>query len=152
MIRQNLIKEKIDKEAADFTLENLEGKTFTLSAMRGKVILLDIWASWCGPCIRAIPEVEKVYEHFHNVDDVVIWGVNSGETPEKVRAFLEEHQPPWPILLDRNREVRSAYNIEGIPTFALIDKEGHWQYARLGYSEWLGQELIWLVEELQIAD
>jgi peroxiredoxin len=149
VIRQNLIKENINKEAADFTLENLEGKTFTLSAMRGKVILLDIWASWCGPCIRAIPEVEKVYEHFRNVDDVVIWGVNSGETPEKVRAFLEEHHPPWPILLDRNREVRSAYNIEGIPTFALIDKEGHWQYARLGYSEWLGQELIWLVEELQ---
>jgi peroxiredoxin len=152
MIRQNLTKEKLDQESTDFSLKTVDGQTFTLSEMRGKVVLLDVWASWCGWCIRATPEVKKVYEQFRAADDVVTLGVNDGEHPEKVRSFLEEHQFPWPILLDRNREVHSAYKIEGIPSFILIDKKGRWQYTSRGYSEWLGQELIWLVEALRMAD
>ena len=151
-IRQNLIEEKIDKEAVDFTFETLDGQTFTLSAMRGKVVLLDVWASWCGPCKMAMPEVEKVYEQFRVADDVVIWGVNSGETPEKVRAFLAEYHLPWPILLDLNREVSKAYEIMGIPCFVIIDKDGHWQYKLGGYHEWAAQELIWYIEALRMAD
>jgi len=67
-----------------------------------------------------------------------------------VRAFLEKHQPPWTILLDPNREVHNGYDIQGIASFVVIDKAGRWQYAPSGYSEWLGQELIWLIEALQI--
>ena len=120
--------------------------------MCGKVVLLDVWASWCGWCVKAFPEIQKVYDRFRTVDDVVIWGINSGETPEKARAFLQEHQLPWPSLLDRNREVRDAYNASGLPTVILIDKDGRWQYTSVGYSEWSGQELIWLVEVLRTAD
>jgi peroxiredoxin len=152
MIRQNLTKGKLDKKATDFSLKTLDGQMFTLSEMRGKVVLLDVWTSWCYWCKRATPEVKKVHEHFRAADDVVILGVNDGEHPEKVRSFLEEHQFPWAILLDCNREVHSAYKIEGIPSFILIDKNGRWQYTSRDYSEWLGQELIWLVESLRIAD
>lgn len=101
--------------------------------------------NWCK---RIIPEVKKVYEHFRDVGGVVIWGVNDGEHPEKVLVYLQEHQLPWLILLDPNREVHSAYKIEGIPSFVLIDKDGRWQYALRDYSEWRGQELIWLIEAL----
>lgn len=152
IIRQNLIKKKLDKEAPGFTLKTLDGETYTLSEMHGKVVLLDVWTSSCVPCIKAFPEVEKVYEHFRTVDDVVILGVNSGEHPEKVRAFLLEHKLPWPILIDRHREVHKAYKIEGIPTFVLVDKTGRWQYTRLGYTRWVGQELIWLIDALRMVD
>ncbi len=136
----------------DANLENLEGEKFTLSQMKGKVVLFDLWATWCGPCIDAIPEIQNVHDHFSFADDVIIWGINSGEHPDKVGAFMEEHKPPWPILLNQKREVNKAYGISGIPTFILIDKAGRWQHTRIGYSEWLGQELIWLIEALRAAD
>ena len=116
-IRQKFIVNSLNKKATDFRLETLEGETYTLSAMRGKVLLLDVGASWCGPCNMAIPEIKIVHERFSKADDVVIWGVNDGETPQQVRKFLDEHQPPWPILLDPHREVRKAYQIKAITIF-----------------------------------
>ena len=150
-IRQKFIMNKLNKKATDFRLETLEGKTYTLSAMCGKVVLLDVGASWCGPCNMAIPEVKIVHERFSKADDVVVWGVNDGETPQQVRKFLDEHQPPWSILLDPHREVREAYKIKAIPFFILIDKAGNWQYSFRGSGLISGQPLIWLIEAL-LAD
>ena len=139
---------RLNRKVPDFRLETLEGEAHTLSAMRGKVLLLDVGASWCGPCNEAIPEVKIVHERFSDTDDVVVWGINDGETPQQVRKFLEERQPPWPVLLDPRREVRKAYQIEGIPFFILIDKAGDWQYSYIGSHLIGGQPLIWLVEAL----
>ena len=150
-IRQRFITNKLNKKATDFRLETLEGEAYTLSAMRGKVVLLDVGASWCGPCNMAIPEVTIVHERFSKADDVVVWGVNDGETPQQVRKFLDEHQPPWSILLDPHREVREAYKIKAIPFFILIDKAGNWQYSFRGSGLISGQPLIWLIEAL-LAD
>ncbi len=147
-IRQRFIVNRLNKKATDFRLETLEEEAYTLSAMRGKVLLLDVGASWCGPCNMAIPEVKIVHERFSNADDVVIWGVNDGETPQQVRKFLDEHQPPWSILLDPHREVREAYQIKAIPFFVLIDKAGNWQYSFRGSGLISGQPLIWLIEAL----
>ena len=150
-IRQRFITNKLNKKATDFRLETLEGEAYTLSAMRGKVVLLDVGASWCGPCNMAIPEVKIVHERFSKADDVVVWGVNDGETPQQVRKFLDEHQPPWSILLDPHREVREAYKIKAIPFFILIDKAGNWQYSFEGSNLIDGQPLIWMIEAL-LAD
>ena len=150
-IRQKLVMNSLNKKATDFRLETLEGEAYTLSAMRGKVLLLDVGASWCGPCNMAIPEVRVVYERFSETDDVVVWGINYGETPQQVRKFLDKHQPPWPVLLDSRREVRKNYQIKGIPFFILIDKAGNWQYNFLGSHLIGGQPLIWLIEAL-LAD
>ena len=150
-IRQKFIVNRLNEKATDFCLETLEGETYTLSAMRGKVVLLDVGASWCGPCNMAIPEVKIVHERFSKADDVVVWGVNDGETPQQVQKFLDEHQPPWSILLDPHREVREAYKIKAIPFFILIDKAGNWQYSFRGSGLISGQPLIWLIEAL-LAD
>ena len=147
-IRQRLIMNRLNKKATDFRLETLEGEIYTLSAMRGKVILLDVGTSWCGPCHMAIPEVKIVYEQFNKSDDVVVWGVNSGEAPHQVQKFLDEHQLPWPMLLDPHREVGKAYQIKAIPFFILIDKAGNWQYSFESSNLIDGQPLIWLIEAL----
>ena len=139
---------RLNKKATDFRLQTLEGETYSLSAMAGKVVLLDVGASWCGPCNISIPEVKTVYEHFSKNDDVVIWGINDGETPEQVRKSLDEHQHPWPVLLDRSQQVRKAYQIKGIPFFIVIDKAGNWQYSFLGSHLINGQPLIWMIEAL----
>ncbi len=150
-IRQKFIANRFNKKATDFRLETLEGETYTLSAMCGKVVLLDVGASWCGPCHMAIPEVKIIYERFREIDDVVVWGINSGEAPHQVREFLDTHQPPWPMLLDPHREVSKAYQIKAIPFFILIDKAGNWQYSFGGSNLIDGQPLIWLIEAL-LAD
>ena len=80
------------------------------------------------------------------MDDVAIWGINDGETPEQVQKFLEEHQPPWPVLLDLRRVLKKPYQIEGIPLFILIDKAGKWQYSFIGCNLIGGQPLIWMIE------
>ena len=116
-IRQKLIANRLNKKATDFRLDTLEGEAYTLSEMSGKVVLLDVGASWCGPCIAVMPDVKIVCERFNKADDVVVWGVNDGEAPHQVRKFLDEHQPPWPMLLDPHREVSKAYQIKAIPFF-----------------------------------
>ena len=146
--RQEFITNRLNKKATDFRLETLEGKTYSLSAMAGKVVLLDVGASWCGPCNMSIPEVKTVYERFSKNDGVVIWGINDGETPEQVKKSLDEHQQPWPVLLDRSQQLRKAYQIKGIPFFIVIDKTGNWQYSFLGSHLINGQPLIWMVDAL----
>lgn len=150
-IRQKLITNKLHKKAPDFRLETLEGEAYTLSAMSGKVFLLDVGASWCGPCNSAIPEVKTVYKHFRKNTEVIVWGINDGEAPQKVRKFLNQHQLPWPVLLDPRQQVREAYEIEAIPFFVLIDKVGNWQYSFNSSHLMNGQPLIWMIEAL-LAD
>ncbi len=150
-IRQKLIANRLNKQATDFRLKTLKGEPYTLSAMFGKIVLLDVGASWCGPCNMAIPEVKIVYKHFSQSDDVVVWGINDGETLHQVRKFLDQHQPPWPLLLDPHREVRKTYQIERIPSFIFIDKAGKWQYSFMGSGLINGQPLIWMIEAL-LAD
>lgn len=147
-IRQKFITNRLNEKATDFRLQTLQGETYTLSEMLGKVVLLDVGASWCGPCNMAIPHLKIVYKHFSENDDVVVWGINDGETPQQVRESLDKHQPPWPVLLDTRQEVRKAYQIKGIPSFIVIDKMGNWQYSFLGSHLINGQPLIWMVEAL----
>ena len=96
----------------------------------------------------AIPHLKTVYERFSKNDDVVVLGINDGETPEQVQKFLDEHQQPWPVLLDQNQQLRKAYQIKGLPFFIVIDKAGNWQYSFLGSHVVNGQPLIWMIEAL----
>ena len=146
-IRQKLVVNRLKKKATDFRLETLEGETYTLSEMSGKIVLLDVGVSLYGGDM-VIPEVEFVYERFRNVDDVVIWGISNSEAPQKIREFLEQYQPPWPVLLDPHGQVKKAYQIKRIPTFILIDKEGNWQYSFIGLDIIGGHPLIWMIEAL----
>ena len=143
-IRQKLITNKLNQKATDFRLETLEGEVYTLSAMSGKVVLLDVGSS----SSIMIPEVKIVYERFSKVNDVVVLGINDGETPHQVQQFLDEHQPPWPVLLDPHQEVKKAYQIRVVPCFILIDKVGNWQYSCSGLNLINGQPLIWMIEAL----
>ena len=143
-IRQRLITNRLNQKATDFRLETLEGEVYTLSAMSGKVVLLEV-----GPSSNImIPEVKLVYKHFSKINDVVVWSINDGEPPQKVRKFLDEHQLPWPVLLDPHEEVRKAYQIRVPPCFILIDKVGNWQYSCSSLDLINGQPLIWMIEAL----
>ena len=147
-IRQILITNRLNKKAKNFRLQTLQGETYTLSAMSGKIVLLEIGDSHTKVHNRAIPEVKLVYERFSKNDDVVVWGINDDINSHQVRKFIDGHQVPWPILLDPRGEVRKAYQIIGIPCCIVIDKVGNWQYICRDLDPISGQPLIWMIEAL----
>ena len=147
--RQKFIANKLNQKATDFRLQTLEGETYSLSAMAGKVVLLSVETSQFGVYSDEIPEVKTVYEKFSKNDDVVVWGISDGGTPHQAQEFLAEHEPPWPVLFDPRQEVRKAYQIEIMESFfLLIDKTGNWQYSLESPHLMNGQPLIWMIEAL----
>ena len=135
--------------APDFTLETIGGEEFVLSSLRGKYVVLDFWASWCGPCRGSIPGIKKVYEQYKE-KGVEIVGVSCDRTAEPWRKAVEEDQSPWIHVIDFANEknggrVATKYAIHYIPTLYLLDKEGK-MIGKINHHE-LGDKLKELLGE-----
>jgi peroxiredoxin len=110
------------REQADFTLTELGGETWTLKEQRGKVVLLNFWATWCPPCRKEMPDLEALYRQFKGQGLVIL--AISDEDAGKVRPFIAEQKVTYPILLDRGRKVNELFQIEGIPKTFVYDRNG----------------------------
>lgn len=109
--------------APDFTVKDLEGKDFTLSSLKGKYVVLDFWGSWCGWCIKGIPEMKKYYEKYKGRIEFV--GIDCNDTEEAWKKAVEEHKLPWiNVRNDGNPDVSMMYGVSGYPTKFIIDPEG----------------------------
>ena len=110
-------------EAPDFTLNDLNGQPLSLSSLRGKYVVLDFWGSWCGWCIKGIPDMKKYYEKYKGKLEIL--GIDCRDTEEKWKAAVEKHELPW--LHVRNAgdpDVSVLYAIQGYPTKIVVDPEG----------------------------
>jgi peroxiredoxin len=108
-------------EAAAFSLTSLDGKTYTLDSLRGKVVLLNFWATWCPPCRKEMPDMEKLHQKFG--DRLVVLAV-SDEDRATVTGFIEKQKYTFPVLLDPDRKVNKAFGVEGIPKSFVFDRKG----------------------------
>jgi len=135
----------IGKPAPSFTLKDLEGKQVSLSDFKGKVVLLDFWATWCGPCRRAIPHLEALHRKYKDQGLVVI-GINHEKDHDKVKAFSKE-QISYVVLLDADEQFKE-YGIRGIPTAFYIGRNGTIQYREVGFSSQREKEVEQKVREL----
>jgi len=115
------------KVARNFSLKTLKGEMVSLEDFRGKVVIIDFWALFCGPCKKEIPQLEKIYRDFKS-SDLVVLGITAPvmqEDEEKeVREYLENTGITFPVLWDKDSEVFSAYRVEAIPRTLLVDREG----------------------------
>jgi peroxiredoxin len=110
------------REQADFTLTELGGKTWTLKEQRGKVVVLNFWATWCPPCRKEMPDLETLYRQFKDQGLVIL--AISDEDAGKVRPFIAQQKVTYPILLDPGRKVNELFQIEGIPKTFVYDRTG----------------------------
>src|SRR5258708_7896230 len=110
------------RERADFTLTDLQGKTWTLQGLHGKVVLVNFWATWCQPCRKEMPDLDALYQRFKN-QGFVILGIYD-EDAGKVKLLLTERSVTDPILLDPGRKVNELFRIDGIPKSFLYDRNG----------------------------
>ncbi len=121
------------KKTTDFTLDQLHGGKITLSEQKGKVVLVDFWATWCPPCRSAIPHLVRIYNDYKD-QGLLVLGVSLDQDKSALEKFIQESAIPYPILLGNN-EVANAYDVQGIPTLVVFDKKGKIALREVGFSE-----------------
>lgn len=116
--------------APDFELENLANETVKLSEMRGKIVVINFWATWCEPCKVEMPFFEKLSRRSQS--NLEILAVNFDEPPQQVEQFVDEYQLSFPVLLDPGGNVQELYRVRGYPTTFVVDEAGVIQFHHIG--------------------
>jgi peroxiredoxin len=135
--------------AADFELQDMDEDKIKLSDYKGKVVLLNFWATWCPPCIREMPSMERLHQQV-DAEGFKVIAVNQMEDSDQVFAFTGqlEVDPTFEILFDKTSSVSRDYAVRGLPTTYLIDKEGRIRYRAVGGREFDHPEVIKTIEKL----
>ncbi len=133
--------------AEEFELQTLAGENRTLADYEGKVVFLNFWATWCAPCVEEMPAMQTLADRFKD-DGLRVVAVNVRERREQARDFVEELGLEYTVLLDANGEALNAYNVRGLPTTIIIDREGQVVGTRLGYHPWDDPETLEAFEAL----
>jgi len=137
--------------APDFILNDMDEDPFRFSQLKGKVVLLNFWATWCPPCVREMPSMERLYQNFKK-DNFTILGINQMEDGDTVFSFTGQLalDPTFKILFDRTSEVSRSYKVNGLPTTYLIDKKGMIRYRAIGGREFDHPEIEKIIKQLLI--
>ena len=136
-MKVKVMKGRLTKPAIQFALKDIAGKIVKLSDLRGKVVVIDFWATWCGPCRESFPAFQKVYDKYKSNTLVAMYAldtwerVGGKEREELVRKFLADNRYTFPVLYDDG--VVEKYNVEGIPTKFVIDKRGEVAFKSVGF-------------------
>ncbi len=109
--------------AEDFRLADLEGNSQSLSQYRGKIVLVNFWATWCKPCIKEMPAMQTVYDKLRDKGFVVL-AINELEDEAKVREHIKQHGHTFPVLVDRDNKVANQFGVFGLPVSVFIDEKG----------------------------
>jgi thiol-disulfide isomerase/thioredoxin len=137
----------VGQAAPDIKLANLDGGEFQLAEHRGEVIVLDFWATWCGPCLKTMPLVDEIVREFPD-QKVTLFAINMEERPAEIKSTLERHQLNVPVILDTDGVAAARYSVTSIPQTVVIDREGNVARLFIGGGPKLAEPLRQALKEL----
>ncbi|MCR8643900.1 TlpA family protein disulfide reductase [Paenibacillus sp. N1-5-1-14] len=115
---------KPDYRVPSFTLASLTGEEFKVGGERDKPLMINFWASWCGPCEKEAPDLVKLYQAYEGQFDLYAVNITQGDSMRNVRAFVDRHQFQFPVLLDKDGKISEKFRVIAIPTSFIVDKKG----------------------------
>ena len=120
--------------APDFSFTSLQGEYITLEDLKGKIVVLDFWGTWCPPCVESVPELRNLHKRYARDGAFVLIGISSDRDAEVWKDFTDKNRMVWPQYRDENRKIQNAFNIHAYPTYIVIDHEGIVRYQSSGFS------------------
>jgi thiol-disulfide isomerase/thioredoxin len=139
--------EAINVPAPDFTLESRSGENLRLEDHRGEVVMLNFWASWCGPCRQEMPLMDELYSQYKDLGFIIL-AVNVDENRDEALRFLDKVPVNYPILYDPESSVSELYEVQAMPTTVMIDRNGNARYLHYGYQPGYEDEYEQQIREL----
>ncbi len=132
----------VGQSAPDFQLKTVDGRTIRLSDLRGKVVLVNFWATWCPPCKQEMPSMERLYARLHN-RGLEILAVNiESDGDEVLPGFLKQHPHTFPVLMDLEGEVQQTYGVFRFPETFVVDRTGRVVQHIIGGRDWASRDMI----------
>ncbi|GAC30202.1 TlpA disulfide reductase family protein [Brumicola pallidula] len=122
------------EESPDFTLKSRDGGNIRLSEQRGNIVLVNFWASWCGPCREELPAFEALYQEYQDLG-VEILAVNVDDEADKANVLLQDIEVSFPVLFDTSGEVSQLYDVSAMPTTVIVDRDGTVRLLHPGYRK-----------------
>jgi len=123
---------KIGAAAPDFALKSSSGKNLRLSEHRGEVVMINFWATWCGPCRQELPLLNRLHEQYRKAGFTLL-GVNIDDRPDAAQTMARKLGITFPVLFDTEKRVSGLYDVNAMPSTVLIDRDGKVRYIHLGY-------------------
>ncbi len=133
---------QLGQSAPDFTFPDLDGKEVSLSDFRGKVVFVNIWATWCPPCREEMPSMQKLYERFKGQDFEILAVSIDADGREAVAPFMQQMNLTFPALLDPDEKIRRLYAITGVPESFIIDRNGILVERVIGALDWAAPKVF----------
>ncbi|MGD0075582.1 MAG: TlpA disulfide reductase family protein [Candidatus Binataceae bacterium] len=135
--------------AANFNLQDLDGHHVTLESLRGKVVFLNVWATWCGPCREEMPSMETLFNKYKNRKDFVMLAISQDQMGRDVVApYVQKYGYHFEVLLDPDNRIGDAYGITGVPETFIIDRKGRIVAHHMGSFDWSRDEVSAAIDEL----
>jgi peroxiredoxin len=135
-------------QAPDFLLTDLDGNQHRLSDYRGKVVIINFWATWCPPCRAEMPSMQRAWEQLEK-EGILMLGINVGEDEEIIFQFTANYPVEFPLLMDLDSKVINQWPVNGLPTTFVVDPKGEIVYRAIGGREWDDLQLLDLVRALK---
>jgi peroxiredoxin len=139
-------KAELNKPAPDFTLVDLHGKTWQLSSLRGKVVFINFWATWCPPCLEEMPSMQELHENMTNAPFQML-AILSNDKPEFAQLMVDKSGLTFPILIDPESETSTHYGLTGVPETFIVDPQGILREKFLGPRPWNSQGALDMIKK-----